>query len=370
MAVAVSAAALLVAPGALAHTASFGSQHSLGFSSAGFSGQVTSGLAQCVSGRSVTLYRASASGDSAAATTSTDPQGAWARSATGMDAGSYYAVTTREVLTQRGHKHTCAAARSNTVSVAPDSDGDGVRDADDNCPDVANPGQQDTDHDSRGDACDADSDGDGYSAAQGDCADSDASRHPGAPDNTQNGVDDDCDGSIDEDFYASPPAEYLTAMIAYLQSQVPCSTQLADGTWTTTTGWTSADCRYTAGEWPGLYGSYIEFRFSGPTGDTRSDYYMKPVCWFPSSQSVTAATTWSPSGEFSMNCRNLGGSNLRFTTDTVWFSSAEWIWQYRPAQPSQAVAFQYAGRDWTHFATTANRSVCTCDLEGGGGDGF
>ncbi len=42
-----------------------------------------------------------------------------------------------------------------------DSDGDGVSDLDDNCPVVANPGQEDFDGDGTGDACDSDGDGDG-----------------------------------------------------------------------------------------------------------------------------------------------------------------------------------------------------------------
>jgi hypothetical protein len=42
-----------------------------------------------------------------------------------------------------------------------DSDGDGVADADDNCPNVANPDQADTDGDGTGDACEPDGDGDG-----------------------------------------------------------------------------------------------------------------------------------------------------------------------------------------------------------------
>ena len=60
-----------------------------------------------------------------------------------------------------------------------DTDGDGVPDVADNCPDVANPDQRDHDHDLRGDACDvcphlkdtgADVDGDGV----GDACDSEA----------------------------------------------------------------------------------------------------------------------------------------------------------------------------------------------------
>ena len=42
-----------------------------------------------------------------------------------------------------------------------DGDGDGVRDLDDNCVGVVNPGQQDLDGDGQGDACDADADCDG-----------------------------------------------------------------------------------------------------------------------------------------------------------------------------------------------------------------
>ncbi len=46
-------------------------------------------------------------------------------------------------------------------------------------------------------ADDSDDDGDGYSEAEGDCDDTDDQVYPGAPEQP-NGVDDDCDGAIDE----------------------------------------------------------------------------------------------------------------------------------------------------------------------------
>jgi len=44
-----------------------------------------------------------------------------------------------------------------------------------------------------------DDDGDGLSEADGDCDDSDAEVYPGHPEVPGNGIDDDCDGLIDED---------------------------------------------------------------------------------------------------------------------------------------------------------------------------
>ncbi|MBX2880419.1 MAG: thrombospondin type 3 repeat-containing protein [Granulosicoccus sp.] len=54
------------------------------------------------------------------------------------------------------------ASPSAIVSVLPsDSDGDGIYDGSDNCPILANPGQENADGDDLGDACDPDPDGDG-----------------------------------------------------------------------------------------------------------------------------------------------------------------------------------------------------------------
>jgi hypothetical protein len=57
-----------------------------------------------------------------------------------------------------------------------DADDDGVADADDNCKLDPNPGQEDTDGDGLGDACDADNDGDAIVDAQDGCPDT-----PGPP---------------------------------------------------------------------------------------------------------------------------------------------------------------------------------------------
>lgn len=94
-----------------------------------------------------------------------------------------------------------------------DDDGDGWSERDGDCDDAntsVNPGAPET-WNEVDDDCDGwtdnrtdafDDDGDGYTEGQGDCDDLDASVFPLAtefPDGHPNGIDDDCDGSIDEE---------------------------------------------------------------------------------------------------------------------------------------------------------------------------
>jgi hypothetical protein len=71
-----------------------------------------------------------------------------------------------------------------------DSDGDGVPDATDNCPNTANPGQTDTDADGSGDACDPDDDNDGTDDIGDNCP---LVPNPDQADSDGDGVGDACD---------------------------------------------------------------------------------------------------------------------------------------------------------------------------------
>ncbi|MFH1726646.1 MAG: thrombospondin type 3 repeat-containing protein [Elusimicrobiota bacterium] len=84
----------------------------------------------------------------------------------------------------------------NAMTFGKDMDGDGVDDADDNCPTIANPGQEDLDGDGAGDACDPDDDGDGVDDSDDNCP---MTVNAGQEDNDGDRAGDACDPDDDND---------------------------------------------------------------------------------------------------------------------------------------------------------------------------
>jgi Concanavalin A-like lectin/glucanases superfamily/Thrombospondin type 3 repeat len=80
--------------------------------------------------------------------------------------------------------------------VSIDTDGDGILDADDNCPDTSNPDQADFDGDGDGDACGDDDDNDGVLDDADNCP---LSPNVGQTDSDGDGVGDACDADDDND---------------------------------------------------------------------------------------------------------------------------------------------------------------------------
>ncbi len=94
-----------------------------------------------------------------------------------------------------------SAPATGRVTINADGDGDGVPDVTDNCPTIANPGQQNLDGDPYGDVCDLDDDGDGVSDLdEGPCGGDplNPAVRPERIDPPFAGLDDDGDLEVDE----------------------------------------------------------------------------------------------------------------------------------------------------------------------------
>lgn len=84
--------------------------------------------------------------------------------------GEFVEATVGEISLVEAVREYCTENPADALCTTYDTDGDGVPDTGDNCPDGPNPGQEDFDADGLGDACDPDADGDGVVNDRDECA--------------------------------------------------------------------------------------------------------------------------------------------------------------------------------------------------------
>jgi Thrombospondin type 3 repeat len=102
------------------------------------------------------------------------------------------------IIDPKGGDHSCdlTVVDVTIASTVADRDGDGVEDGVDNCPDAANPGQENTDQDELGDVCDPDDDNDGVADTGDNCP---LAANTVQEDNDNDGQGDACDSDDDND---------------------------------------------------------------------------------------------------------------------------------------------------------------------------
>ena len=114
---------------------------------------------------------------------------------TGLNSNTtyYFAVT---AVDTSGNESNYVNELQVTTSGPIDSDGDGVDDSIDNCPNVSNPSQADNDGDGQGDACDPDDDNDGVNDSSDNCQ---FIANSGQQNNDGDSQGDACDSDDDND---------------------------------------------------------------------------------------------------------------------------------------------------------------------------
>ena len=101
-----------------------------------------------------------------------------------------------------------------------DSDGDGISDDEDNCPNVPNPDQFDTDWDGKGDVCDDDDDNDGVNDHSDNCQ---YDFNPNQADFDEDGAGDICDIDDDSDEVLDANDQCLYTVLGEIVNDTGCS---------------------------------------------------------------------------------------------------------------------------------------------------